>query len=55
MYHASSGIICSLETPSEKYWEIIAERRRVALADALQENMEVCFVVMEIFEMVAVV
>jgi len=29
------------DQPSERYWELLAERRRVALADALKENREV--------------
>lgn len=26
--------------PSENYWEVLAERRRIALEDALEENQE---------------
>lgn len=29
-----------LAGPSENYWEILAERRRIALGKALQENRE---------------
>lgn len=27
-----------LDNPSENYWQILAERRRMALMDALEEN-----------------
>ena len=47
----SFGIFC-IENPPEKYWEIMAEKRRVALVESLKENMEVYFVVMMIFKMV---
>lgn len=26
--------------PSENYWEVLAERRRIALEDALEDNRE---------------
>lgn len=26
--------------PSENYWEVLAERRRIALEDALEDNKE---------------
>lgn len=29
-----------LAGPSENYWQILAERRRIALDDALEENKE---------------
>lgn len=29
-----------LAGPSENYWEVIAERRRLALEDALEENKD---------------
>ena len=32
--------MCS-EEPTEKYWELLAEERRKALADALEENEKV--------------
>ena len=44
------SVFC-IENPPEKYWEIMAEKRRVALAETLKENMEVCFVVMVMFDM----
>lgn len=34
--------MCS-ETPSEKYWELLAEERRKALHEALDENKMVIF------------
>ncbi|XP_014230200.1 geminin [Trichogramma pretiosum] len=34
----TSKDLTSEEGPSEKYWEIVAERRRVALEEALEEN-----------------
>ncbi|CAH8628119.1 unnamed protein product [Schistosoma margrebowiei] len=33
--------LCS-EHPPEKYWETIAEQRRVALKETLDENLELC-------------
>ncbi|CAI2733312.1 unnamed protein product [Schistosoma spindalis] len=36
--------LCS-EHPPEKYWETIAEQRRVALKETLDENMELCALV----------
>ncbi|XP_076654650.1 geminin DNA replication inhibitor isoform X2 [Halictus rubicundus] len=35
-------VICLFITagPSENYWEVLAERRRIALEDALEENKE---------------
>lgn len=35
-------IYCIFTTagPSENYWEVLAERRRIALDDALEENKE---------------
>ncbi|XP_065890648.1 uncharacterized protein [Dysidea avara] len=32
--------MCTEDQPSEKYWELLAERRRVALANTLEENRE---------------
>jgi hypothetical protein len=29
---------CSTETPSENYWQLLAEKRRIALEECLQEN-----------------
>lgn len=37
------GNICFVFTtagPSENYWEVLAERRRIALEDALEDNKE---------------
>ncbi|KAK4475996.1 hypothetical protein MN116_000667 [Schistosoma mekongi] len=39
-----SALLCS-EHPPEKYWETIAEQRRVALKETLDENMELCSLV----------
>ncbi|CAH8560772.1 unnamed protein product [Schistosoma turkestanicum] len=36
--------LCS-ERPPEKYWEALAEERRVALKETLDENMELCALV----------
>lgn len=30
----------TLAGPSENYWEVLAERRRIALEDALEDNRE---------------
>lgn len=38
--NTDSREMCTAENPSEKYWETIAEKRRVALAETLKENME---------------
>lgn len=52
MFSRFVTVFC-IENPPEKYWEIKAEERRVALAEALKENEEVYFVVvMVVFEMV---
>lgn len=32
--------ILTIAGPSENYWEVLAERRRIALQDALEENKE---------------
>lgn len=32
--------LTSLEGPSEQYWEVLAERRRLALEESLAENQE---------------
>ncbi|XP_049776212.1 geminin isoform X2 [Schistocerca cancellata] len=34
----SAEDLTSTEEPSENYWKVLAERRRVALEDALKEN-----------------
>lgn len=38
------------EGPSEKYWEVIAERRRKALEDVLEQNRKLHGVVMALEE-----
>lgn len=40
----------SLAGPSEKYWEVIAERRRKALEDVLEQNRKLHAVVMALEE-----
>ena len=37
-YFSLKIILWFIAGPSEKYWEVLAERRRVALQDALEEN-----------------
>lgn len=39
-----------LAGPSEKYWEVIAERRRKALEDVLEQNLKLHSVVMALEE-----
>lgn len=34
--------LTSAEGPSELYWEVLAERRRLALEESLTENQELC-------------
>jgi len=43
-------LILSLAGPSEKYWEVIAERRRKALEDVLEQNRKLHAVVMALEE-----
>lgn len=42
--------ILSLAGPSEKYWEVIAERRRKALEDVLEQNRNLHAVIMALEE-----
>jgi len=38
--HDAAELMCS-EEPTEKYWELLAEQRRKALKEALEENEKV--------------